>query len=87
MSEEFISIGEIRARLSCATSTVYRWIEQGHFPPPVKIGGMARWTEEDYEGFINKAVKRRSDAGMRPAGIRRGRPSHSATPRGKGSNS
>jgi len=83
MAEKFINIDDIRERLNCATSTIYRWIEQGHFPQPIKIGGMARWTEGDFEAFIEKAVKRRNDAGPRPVAVRRGRPIHSAVQRTK----
>jgi len=77
MSTELLTINEIRDQLNCATSTIYRWIDQDAFPKPVKIGGMARWTREDLEVFLSNAVKRRNDPGPRPCGIRRGRKTHS----------
>ncbi|MFD0858720.1 helix-turn-helix transcriptional regulator [Roseovarius aquimarinus] len=83
MPENFINIDELCKRLNCATSTIYRWIEQGHFPRPIKIGGMARWSEGDYDGFVQEAVQRRNDAGLRPRSVRRGRPTHSRNPHKK----
>lgn len=79
MSQEFYNIEEVRAEFKCATSTIYRWIDQGVFPKPVKFGRMARWTDDDIQDFKDSAVQRRNDAGPRPASIRRGRPPFSAT--------
>lgn len=79
---ELLTIEDIKRQLNCATSTVYRWIEKEEFPPPIKIGGMARWQREDLEQFLAAAVRRRCDAGPRPANVRRGRkPDPRKTPR------
>ena len=77
MAQEFFTIQEVRDQFKCATSTIYRWMEQGVFPRPVEFGGMARWTDEDITDFLNSAVQRRNDAGPRPNEVRRGRKTHS----------
>lgn len=79
MSQKFHNIEEVCAELRCAPSTIYRWIEKGVFPKPVKFERMARWPDEDIQNFKDVAVQRRNDAGPRPASIRRGRPPHSPT--------
>ncbi|MEB8387424.1 helix-turn-helix domain-containing protein [Rhodobacteraceae bacterium KMM 6894] len=76
MSSTLLTINDIRQRLNCATSTIYRWMEVGEFPKQIKIGGMARWTEKDISDFLERAVKRRNDAGPRPKAMRRGRKAH-----------
>ena len=85
MADNLLTISDIRTRLNCATSTIYRWMEQDEFPKPIKIGGMARWPEQDLEDFLERAVQRRNDAGPRPANVRRGRKTHSRNrPKRKG---
>lgn len=77
MNSELLTISDIKSQLHCAQSTIYRWIERGEFPKPLKIGGLARWTLEDFDTFKANAVQRRNDAGPRPKTVRRGRPIHS----------
>lgn len=77
MPTNFLTIHDIRDRLNCATSTIYRWMDLGEFPKPIKFGGMARWSEEDYQKFVRDAEQRRNDAGLRPKNVLRGRPNHS----------
>ena len=42
----------MRARYNIANSTLYRWVEQGLLPPPVKLvpgGKAAGWPEEEID--------------------------------------
>ena len=77
MSKELLTISDVRQRLNCATSTIYRWMEKDEFPRPLKLGGLVRWRNEDLEEFCANAVQRRNDAGLRPVNVRRGRKTHS----------
>ena len=80
MNDPSLTVKDVCARLNCATSTLYRWMDKGYFPRPMHIGAMVRWTEADLEGFIRNADmkrKERGERGPRPTGIRRGRPSGS----------
>lgn len=83
MAEQLLSVGDLRGQLSCSTSTIYRWIEKGLFPKPIKIGGMARWRKADYDKFVETAIKLRDGTRLRPPGHRPGRPPYSGKPGGK----
>ena len=41
--------------VNCARSTLWRWVAQGDFPKPLKIGGMSRWKRSTVEQFLDKA--------------------------------
>jgi len=75
MNQPFLTAKDVCARLNCATSTLYRWLDKDLFPRPMYIGRMVRWTEDDVGTFIINADLARKECGPRPAGIRRGRPS------------
>lgn len=81
MTEQLINITQVRDRFKCSTSTVYRWIERDLFPKPIKIGGMARWSEHDLDEFVKTAVKRRGGQGLYPKGHRAGRPPYGGKPK------
>lgn len=75
MQSKLLTVKDLRTRLNCATSTIYRWMENGHFPRPIRLCGMVRWEEEDVNAFLEAAKMRRTKYGMRPEGVRRpGRP-------------
>ncbi len=41
-------------------STVYRWIAQGLFPRPIKLGGgTSRWIESECEATVERAIIQR----------------------------
>ena len=42
----------VAAMLVCSPRTVYRLVDAGRIPPPVKIGGMVRWPRESLEQWI-----------------------------------
>jgi predicted DNA-binding transcriptional regulator AlpA len=75
--KKLLTAKELCNELKCANSTLYRWLTLGIFPPPLHIGGMVRWKEDDLTTFIRNADVRRNERGPRPAGIRRGRPTGS----------
>ena len=74
LDETLLTAKEVCRELKCAMSTLYRWIGFGIFPPPMHIGCMVRWKEDDLSTFIRNADLSRKERGPRPAGIRRGRP-------------
>ena len=46
--EQYLNIQEITASLKVSKSTLWRWIKQGLFPRPVRLGPKAvRWRESD----------------------------------------
>ena len=48
---------EVERRLGVTASTIYRWIREGHFPAPVKLGvgpsGRVRWRAADVDGWLD----------------------------------
>lgn len=47
---------QVAARLSIGKSTVWRWLDHGRLPQPVKLSpGCTRWREQDIADLINQA--------------------------------
>lgn len=47
-----ITAEKIAAMLDCSKSTVWRWVKEGRFPPPIKIGSVSRWPVRDVYRLI-----------------------------------
>lgn len=45
--QTYFTIAELTERYRCNRSTVYRWIKSGDLPPPVRLGGLARWRVDE----------------------------------------
>jgi len=49
-----IRLSDLSESLGVSRSTIYRWISEGEFPAPVRIGERAvRWRSEDIEQWKN----------------------------------
>jgi len=47
-----LKIRDVLVRYGVTKPTIYRWMKEGLFPAPVKIGGgTVRWLEADLEAF------------------------------------
>jgi prophage regulatory protein len=44
-ADRFLRSDDIRARLNISDATLWRLIQRGDFPKPIKLGRMARWSE------------------------------------------
>jgi predicted DNA-binding transcriptional regulator AlpA len=49
-----LTIEEVLDKCKVMESTLYRWIENGIFPQPLKIEGKYKWRKEDVESFLKK---------------------------------
>jgi excisionase family DNA binding protein len=47
-----IGVGEVANLLGCSTRHVYRQVDGGKMPTPVKIGGINRWPVKTIEDWI-----------------------------------
>jgi prophage regulatory protein len=47
-------------------STLYRWMESGRFPRPVKVGGSVRWVKAECEAVLRDLVDARRAGGLIP---------------------
>lgn len=60
---KLLKIGEVSEWLGVSRSTIYKWIDEGRFPTPIKFGAAdrsrvaARWEEDT----INQWIKDRRD--------------------------
>jgi excisionase family DNA binding protein len=66
-----LTVTQVMARLNVSKTSVYGLVKNGLLPKPVKVGGSARWIEEEVEAAIT-AMKAQRDAP--PVPTRRGRP-------------
>ena len=54
-----LKVKEVCQRYGVARSTIYRWIDAGLFPKPLRIGeDTVRWRERDLAQFEARAEKR-----------------------------
>lgn len=49
-----LTVKEVCASLSISKSTLYRWINQGVFPAPIKVFNTARWKAECIDKFLGE---------------------------------
>ena len=55
MTSKLLTVDEVMETLSVSRSTVYRFIRDRDFPPPVKIGpGCNRWPEAEIDAWVLK---------------------------------
>ena len=48
-----IRLKEVQHRVGLGRSTIYRWMSEGKFPKPFRLGGyVVAWAEEDIENWI-----------------------------------
>lgn len=51
--DSLLTLSEVLKLTRVSSSTIYRWIEEGSFPPPVKAGRLSRWRASEVAGFID----------------------------------
>ena len=63
MSNRLIRIKDVMDRTGLARSTVYKYINLGQFPQPIKLGTRAvAWVEREVEAWICESIERRNEA-------------------------
>ena len=61
-NERLLRLREVKERTGLGSSTIYRYIQAGTFPAPVKIGGFtARWLESQVVAWINALPRLRPE--------------------------
>ncbi|RUR34096.1 AlpA family transcriptional regulator [Vreelandella andesensis] len=59
---KLIRIKDVMERTGLARSTIYKYINLGQFPQPIKLGTRAvAWVESEIDTWINDSIKRRDD--------------------------
>lgn len=61
-NERLLRLRDVKAKTGLGSSTIYRYIQAGTFPPPVKIGGFtSRWRESQVAAWIEALPRLRPD--------------------------
>ena len=54
----FLSPKEVSARLGIQRRTLFRWVSEGRFPPPIRFNRrVVRWREETVEAWLTAKEK------------------------------
>ena len=54
-----MSLKQVCAAIGFKKTTVYKWINEGTFPPPVRIGSRVRWPSNEIEAWIREHISSR----------------------------
>lgn len=52
----FIRENELRQRVPVSRSTLWKWVREGKFPPPIKHSGVTMWRLADVDAWEDKQV-------------------------------
>lgn len=62
MSMKLIRIKDVMDRTGLARSTIYKYISEGKFPRPIKLGVRAvAWVETEIDGWIQASIAGRDE--------------------------
>jgi prophage regulatory protein len=66
VTDRLLRLPEVKATTGLGSSTIYRYIQAGTFPAPVKIGGhAARWRSSELAAWMDGLVHSECAAGVR----------------------
>ena len=52
--DRLLRLADVEDRVGIRRSAIYRWMNDGRFPTPVRVGPRAvRWRESDVQGWID----------------------------------
>jgi prophage regulatory protein len=55
----FIRLPQVIDRVGMARPTIYRMIQHGQFPAPVKVGSAALWSEAEVSAWLDARIAER----------------------------
>jgi excisionase family DNA binding protein len=50
-TRDYLTVQDVAAYLTIGVSTIWRQVDKGNFPTPVRIGGSTRWRRADIEAL------------------------------------
>ena len=56
--EKFLTLSDVIDRVAVTRSTIYRWMQAGSFPRPIKVGIRSLWLESDIQAWIREQIAR-----------------------------
>lgn len=60
--ETLIRIKAVMDRTGIGRTSIYKRINEGTFPAPVKIGNSSAWVESEIDEWVNKVISEREVA-------------------------
>ena len=55
MQDKFLRINDVIEMLSVGKSTIWAWVKQGKFPPPIKLSpGCTVWSLNTIDEWVNQ---------------------------------
>ncbi|HXA39651.1 MAG TPA: helix-turn-helix domain-containing protein [Phenylobacterium sp.] len=66
MSERYLTVAEVAARLRICRNSVYNLVDRGELPAPVHFGRSARWRLSELEAHEAKIGAARHRLGLTP---------------------
>lgn len=54
-----LRLPDVLERLNLSKASLYRLIQSGRFPAPVKMGGASRWFDTDVDGYLRAVTSAR----------------------------
>ena len=58
-----LDVKAVAALFQASPSTIWRRVNDGTMPRPVRIGGMTRWARDEIDAVIDRAKRARDEAG------------------------
>lgn len=56
-----VDVHEVARLLSISTRAVFKWVEQGKLPKPLKIGRCCRWRKSELVAWVERGCPRVSE--------------------------
>ena len=58
MARNILRLPVVLSRVGASRSSVYLWISEGHFPPPIPLGERSvGWIEDEIEAWIEDRIQ------------------------------
>ncbi len=57
-----LDVKSVAALLQSSPATIWRRVNDGTLPRPVRIGGMTRWVRDEIDAVIDRAKRDRDEA-------------------------
>lgn len=54
MSDRFLRLPAVIAKVGLQRTAIYGKIQAGDFPPPIKLGSASVWLESELDGWIQE---------------------------------
>ena len=58
-----LDVKAVAALFQSSPATIWRRVNDGILPRPVRIGGMTRWARDEIDAVIDRAKRTRDEAG------------------------